>query len=688
VNPTIHDLRLFVQSTSAHDFLRTFQREKPNSFQFPKALRIFLLVFAALWLGGTGVSTYSNVQDLVRECRFVLWALPVEATVRQTQKAARGNVAVTLAYRMGGRDYSTVQFLPASDPRLAAQGAAELEVAKLTLYCDASDPAHPRLTREPQGTPAVGVLFMMPFVAIGIGMLLLAVSNSLGFWVVRGIAFLVIYTPLSAVSAFVLGIAGMFLPERWSLIIGVGMVLGYPLIAALGLRLIVGIFYRKLKFSAVQRLAEMERAGADKPDVEPAVEVSVTPAAEPAETPSGVIDVEADQLSPNSLWSAEAEMKGLAGMGGLVFFTLFWCGITSVFVGFVVSSFYMGWRVQSRYVTTEGNVLSSAVESHSDSDGDNIFGAKIAYAYTVNGRLYDGNRYAYGDISTNDSGYFQQLVARHPVGSKVTVYYDPAKPDQSVLSPKVESSVYFMILFLQPFVMIGLAMLAYTVSFPLRRRRVHRFLAGPAQPPCRIPTWGDLREEMGGAVIRRGGSAVYFLLGLVGGYLLATFVLIFVVGLAFGGFNDPSPSVVGEALLVAAGVGVLAGWRASRRPGRKAAVTIDRSLRNLRVESDQRHDEVPLDHIQCWLLRMIPNPRNAHSSGDTANAPLLSVLSADGRETPVHVFGARTEAPAIARRAAECFAKLTGRPLRFVDGDQGAGANAGSGVSGPLNDLT
>lgn len=63
---------------------------------------------------------------------------------------------------------------------------------------------------------------------------------------------------------------------------------------------------------------------------------------------------------------------------------------------------------------------------------------RFTYQYEVGGRLYTGKRIAFYRRCTGSRA--QALVARHPVGSRVQVFYDPARPEESVLERDLRGS--------------------------------------------------------------------------------------------------------------------------------------------------------------------------------------------------------------------------------------------------------
>lgn len=62
-----------------------------------------------------------------------------------------------------------------------------------------------------------------------------------------------------------------------------------------------------------------------------------------------------------------------------------------------------------------------------------LYVPQVFYTFTVEGRSYSGSRISFTDDRTSDYTAAQTLVAHYPAQSSVTVYYDPADPELSVL---------------------------------------------------------------------------------------------------------------------------------------------------------------------------------------------------------------------------------------------------------------
>ncbi|HEY1786833.1 MAG TPA: DUF3592 domain-containing protein [Verrucomicrobiae bacterium] len=93
-------------------------------------------------------------------------------------------------------------------------------------------------------------------------------------------------------------------------------------------------------------------------------------------------------------------------------------------------------HVAESYPHVQGTVLSSQVTITHGSKGRVYYHPRIDYRYTVGDSEYTGSRYRYDDQPTG-SGSAYAIVNSHPPGSAVDVYYNPADPTDTVISPGV-----------------------------------------------------------------------------------------------------------------------------------------------------------------------------------------------------------------------------------------------------------
>lgn len=345
--------------------------------------------------------------------------------------------------------------------------------------------------------------------------------------------------------------------------------------------------------------------------------------------------------------------------------TLLWCGLTGVSAVFVIGSLASQLDAKRRFRTTEGAVLSATIKTHSDGD-ETTYEPVIEYRYYVHGTAYTSKRYAFDMVSTSDRDYAASIVEKYPKGRRITVYYDPDNPAESVLHLEVPSIQYFLLLFLQPFLVFALFLIAFTGTLPGRLRRAREFLAEPMEVPCHIPTWGDLRHEMGGVAIQGGSGAVGALSVAALGYGLTCFVSIFVFAFLVG-LSRADPSKLAAAFIIAVVVAVVAGVLTITRSAGKARLHIDTTLGRLSLRSRRREAELALSRIRAWRVRLIPRVGPPDRKVPAPIAPLLAVLTTGGEEVPIHLFKADKLGKLIADKVARGFAELTARSVEIME---------------------
>ncbi len=87
--------------------------------------------------------------------------------------------------------------------------------------------------------------------------------------------------------------------------------------------------------------------------------------------------------------------------------------------------------------TTVGRVVRTRPHGNSSTPGIAnlwVVDPGIEYEYTVDGLVYTGRTVSFGGIPATVDGAGTVLL-QYPVGSAVTVWYDPDDPDRAVLQP-------------------------------------------------------------------------------------------------------------------------------------------------------------------------------------------------------------------------------------------------------------
>src|SRR5262245_42928367 len=121
------------------------------------------------------------------------------------------------------------------------------------------------------------------------------------------------------------------------------------------------------------------------------------------------------------------------GLAGILLFGLFWTVLVGAFDCLIVYNLFRQVRAKS-FPQTTGTITRSEVTRHRGSKGGTTYGVRIEYDYGVEGTAFHGDRYRYGSGSSSDSQWAYEAVQNNPVGAFVPVFYNPQRPDESLLS--------------------------------------------------------------------------------------------------------------------------------------------------------------------------------------------------------------------------------------------------------------
>lgn len=101
---------------------------------------------------------------------------------------------------------------------------------------------------------------------------------------------------------------------------------------------------------------------------------------------------------------------------------------------------------------TNGKITSSEIETSqrntSDQKNEIRYTPKINYSYVVNGKEYVSNRIKImNDYSSNSIKAVQKLISKYRCDSEVIVYFNPDKPEKSVLEKGISTNIYVLLVF-------------------------------------------------------------------------------------------------------------------------------------------------------------------------------------------------------------------------------------------------
>jgi len=89
-----------------------------------------------------------------------------------------------------------------------------------------------------------------------------------------------------------------------------------------------------------------------------------------------------------------------------------------------------------RWLSAEGEVRSSGVLGVDSGASARMYRPEIVYAFSVGGIEYTGARRTLFPIQAGGTGYAEEVAGQYLVGQRVTVYYNPQNPRESILNRK------------------------------------------------------------------------------------------------------------------------------------------------------------------------------------------------------------------------------------------------------------
>ena len=115
--------------------------------------------------------------------------------------------------------------------------------------------------------------------------------------------------------------------------------------------------------------------------------------------------------------------------------------------------------------TTTGEIITSRVDIHANAYGNRTYRSKIKYAYVVNqlenaGEHFTSERVGIDPFPSSDNRAIAEAgLERYPKGERVDVYYNPNRPQRSMLEPSFS---------LSKLIYPGVGLLILAVAFSLK----------------------------------------------------------------------------------------------------------------------------------------------------------------------------------------------------------------------------
>jgi hypothetical protein len=161
-------------------------------------------------------------------------------------------------------------------------------------------------------------------------------------------------------------------------------------------------------------------------------------------------------------------MSNQLGCGALIF-GLFWSGAFFLWQSDsgMVQNFIRQFDSRDYPSTTGLITLCEVIQDNNPHGRSTTYGVGIQYRYEVAGVQFLGNKFGYNNPPTSSSElkWAQSVVASHPIGSTIQVYYNPKKLGEAVLYPGIGGVDLVDALLLMPGYVISCALWIVAISW-------------------------------------------------------------------------------------------------------------------------------------------------------------------------------------------------------------------------------
>jgi len=119
-------------------------------------------------------------------------------------------------------------------------------------------------------------------------------------------------------------------------------------------------------------------------------------------------------------------------------------------------------QATAKWPTVEGTVLETRIHTYKSTSGSGskkrtttMYEPIVVYRYEVDGKTYTHDQVEFASGGSSSASSAKKTIHRYPVGSKVTVYYDPELPQNALLEPGAKWYAYMPLGFGVLFALVG-----------------------------------------------------------------------------------------------------------------------------------------------------------------------------------------------------------------------------------------
>jgi len=147
-------------------------------------------------------------------------------------------------------------------------------------------------------------------------------------------------------------------------------------------------------------------------------------------------------------------------------------GALWVIGGWVISMGYATVRdanASAAWPSVTGKVIAAEVQDQSD-DTNSAYSPHVTYRYAVDNHFFTRDTLQFGEDTYINIESAQRVLDGYPIGSEVTVYYDPKDPGRAALRPGTSDGSY-LLLVIGIFLIVGAIAIAAPMALKIIRHQ-------------------------------------------------------------------------------------------------------------------------------------------------------------------------------------------------------------------------
>jgi len=127
----------------------------------------------------------------------------------------------------------------------------------------------------------------------------------------------------------------------------------------------------------------------------------------------------------------------------VVFFCVILVAALAVTIGRVLYFYLIELK---KWQTVPGEIMASEIKYKEDKDGDGGYGLHICYQYEVDSETHQSDQFTKNIRVRANASWHDEKRRKYPIGKKVTVFYNPKKPQDAIIEKQFDYETLYLAL--------------------------------------------------------------------------------------------------------------------------------------------------------------------------------------------------------------------------------------------------